>query len=132
MNETTTKIIAAGLIGMIIGFAGTSIVTKRMNNTFSDHMDEMRDKGDHMMHGGSGMKGEMEGMMMSLEGKTGTEFDKIFLKEMIIHHEGAVEMAEAALENAERQEIKDLSIAIIEAQNKEIEDMKKWAREWYE
>jgi uncharacterized protein (DUF305 family) len=44
---------------------------------------------------------------------------------MIIHHYGAIYMAERALKNAERQEIKDLSRAIISAQTQEIEQMKK-------
>lgn len=131
MSETTVKIIAAGLIGVIVGFAGTSIVARKMNDKFGMHMDEMNKRGDHMMHGGSGMKGQMDGMMMGLEGKSGDEFDKAFLKEMIMHHEGAVQMAEAALQNAEHQEIKDLSSAIISTQNKEIEQMKKWETEWY-
>jgi predicted outer membrane protein len=36
---------------------------------------------NHSMHG------EMNDMMKGLEGKTGDEFDKAFLKEMIVHHE---------------------------------------------
>jgi len=74
-------------------------------------------------------------MMMSmnaeLEGKTGDAFDQAFLSEMIIHHEGAVEMAELALTNAKHQEIKDLANAIIGAQNEEISQMKGWQKAWY-
>ena len=81
--------------------------------------------------GMNGMAGMMKGMMMGLEGKTGDEFDKAFLSEMIMHHEGAVEMAQAALANAKHQEIKDLAKNIISAQNKEIADMQKWSTDWY-
>ena len=73
----------------------------------------------------------MEGMMMGLDNLKGTQFDQAFIDQMIIHHEGAIEMAEAALENAERQEIKDLAKAIIEAQTKEMEKMKTWRTDWY-
>lgn len=96
--------------------------------------------GMHEMSDGSMMAGEAEVMDMSdmmasmnknLEGKTGDEFDKAFISEMILHHEGAVEMAELALTNAGHQEIKDLAQAIISAQNKEISDMKTWQMTWF-
>ncbi len=73
----------------------------------------------------------MADMNRALMGKTGDAFDKAFLSEMIVHHEGAVEMAKLAEQNAKHQEIKDLSSAIISAQNKEISDMKSWLKLWY-
>lgn len=92
----------------------------------------------HMMPDGSlmnnedtGMHAMMSSMNMNLEGKTGDDFDRAFLSEMIVHHEGAVEMAEAALLNAKHEEIKNLAKAIISAQNKEIADMKAWEKAWY-
>ncbi len=92
--------------------------------------------GMHMMSDGSVMKDSdmhrmMDDMTAMLEGKTGDGFDKAFLEEMIVHHEGAVEMAEMALTSAKHQEIKDLSNAIISAQNTEITQMKEWLRTWY-
>jgi len=50
---------------------------------------------------------------------------------MILHHQGAVAMAEAALKNAKHQEIKDLAKAIITAQNAEIQRMQEWQASWY-
>ncbi|HEY1037299.1 MAG TPA: DUF305 domain-containing protein [Candidatus Paceibacterota bacterium] len=77
------------------------------------------------------MQAMMHDMNAGLEGKQGEEFDKAFIREMIVHHEGAIQMSEAALRNAGRQEIRDLSSAIIEAQKKEIDQMKKWEAAWY-
>ena len=45
------------------------------------------------------MQSSMDGMMSNLQGKTGDEFDKAFLNEMIMHHEGAVVMAKSSLQN---------------------------------
>lgn len=84
-----------------------------------------------MMHGSMDMTAMMADMNAALAGKTGDEFDRAFLTEMIVHHEGAVEMAQLALTNAKRQEIKDLSQAIISAQNTEIAQMKGWLDRWY-
>jgi uncharacterized protein (DUF305 family) len=77
------------------------------------------------------MHGEMNNMMKGLEGKTGDEFDKAFLKEMIVHHEGAVKMAESALQNAENVAIKGLAQNIINSQTVEIAEMNLWLIEWY-
>jgi uncharacterized protein (DUF305 family) len=60
-----------------------------------------------------------------------TPFDQRFIEAMIPHHEGAIAMARDALENAERQEIKDLANAIITAQEAEIAEMRQWLQEWY-
>jgi uncharacterized protein (DUF305 family) len=72
----------------------------------------------------------MSSMMAALEGKTGDEFDKAFLNQMIMHHQGAVDMAKAAENQAGHQEIKDLSTNIIIAQEKEIGEMQMWQGDW--
>lgn len=77
------------------------------------------------------MDSAMTGMTAGLEGKHGADFDHAFIDEMIVHHEGAVAMAEAALEHAEREEVKALAREIIEAQTREITMMRSWVEEWF-
>ena len=77
------------------------------------------------------MQGMMTNMNAGLVGKTGDAFDQVFLSEMIVHHQGAVQMAQLALTNAKHQEIKDLAAGIIAAQNKEIGEMQGWEKAWY-
>lgn len=122
------------VLGLVLGGAGGFWFGAKniKTNDLTSSMHEMPD--------GSMMTGEAEVMNMSdmmssmnknLEGKTGDEFDMAFISEMILHHEGAVEMAELALTNAGHQEIKDLAQVIISAQNKEISDMKAWQTTWF-
>lgn len=132
MNTNSTKIIiATAIISIAIGAAGAIA----FSNTQDAEMSGMQ--GGHMMPDGTrmggsmGMQMEMDGMMQNLKGKTGDAFDKAFLSEMIMHHEGAVDMAEAALRDAKHQEIKDLAQRIITAQEEEIQQMKTWEKEWY-
>jgi len=93
--------------------------------------------GMHRMPDGKMMKnhGDMITMMhdmnASLEGKTGDDFDKAFLREMIVHHEGAVVMAEKVREVSKREELRNLATDIITAQNKEIEMMSTWLVTWF-
>lgn len=85
---------------------------------------------DHMM-GGSDMSSMMNSMMANLEGKTGSEFDKAFLSDMIVHHQGAVRMASAALKSSQKPELIQLAKDIISAQEKEIGMMKNWQKSWF-
>lgn len=57
--------------------------------------------------------------------------DQHFIEEMIPHHEGAIVMAQLALERSTRPEILSLSQGIIEAQTKEINDMRAWYKAWF-
>jgi uncharacterized protein (DUF305 family) len=69
-----------------------------------------------------------EGSM--LKGKTGDEFDKAFINEMIAHHQVAVDMANLAKTTAKHDEIKKMCDDVIKAQSAEIETMKKWKTTW--
>ena len=54
----------------------------------------------------------------------GAEFDALWLKSMIGHHQGAIEMARAELANGQNVDAKSLAQKIIDAQQAEIEQMK--------
>lgn len=60
----------------------------------------------------------------------GEEYDKAFISNMIIHHEGAINMAELALAKAKHQELKDMASAIVASQSKEVVDMKRMQETW--
>jgi uncharacterized protein (DUF305 family) len=49
---------------------------------------------------------------------------------MIEHHEGAIQMAEAARTQAEEPEIRQMAEEIIRVQQAEIEQMRAWREEW--
>lgn len=57
--------------------------------------------------------------------------DRHFIEQMIPHHDGAIAMAELALERSKRPEIRTLAQAIIDAQTRENEQMRSWYRAWY-
>jgi uncharacterized protein (DUF305 family) len=127
-----------GVIGLLGGIIIAWFFATAAVNNQSQGM--MRMMGMNMMgqngyheehHGESAMNDMMAEMHASLQNKSGDEFDKAFISEMIIHHEGAIDMAELALEDAKHQEIKDLAKNIIDAQTKEISQMKEWQNAWY-
>lgn len=128
--DKQTVLVGVVLLALVAGFSGGYAVRGAQ---VQEGMHMM--PGGMMMHNnamnGQGMAGAMDNMMAGLAGKTGDAFDQAFLAEMIMHHEGAVEMAEAALKNARHQEIKDMAQAIISAQTTEISQMEAWSKSWY-
>ena len=82
--------------------------------------------GEHMSGGGHG-SAEMDPEKL----RTAEPFDREFIDMMIPHHEDAVTMANEELEKGENDTLLKLAEDIISAQNREIEQMRKWREEWY-
>jgi uncharacterized protein (DUF305 family) len=83
---------------------------------------------EHAMHR-SGDHSSMKGMLSddqldALAALSGVEFDQMWLKFMIMHHEGAVVMAEVVLADGVDEEVRALATAIITAQQTEISEMR--------
>jgi uncharacterized protein (DUF305 family) len=77
---------------------------------------------------------EMEGMGMVSDPQelaSQDPFDKAFIDNMIPHHESAIAMAQVVLEESENPEIRKIAGAIVDAQEREIEQMRSWRDEWY-
>ena len=123
-----TEKIAYGVVGLILGvvlmnsFAWTNVQQDGMTHRMAD---------GSMMSNDNDMGGMMRSMMSGLSGKTGDDFDKAFLSEMIVHHQGAVEMAKEVLAKSKRPELIKLANDIITAQTKEIDMMKGWQNTWF-
>lgn len=120
-------LIAVLLVGVYIGYGLSA-------NKEEGYIGMHRMENGEMMEGtgsAKNMQDTMISMSASLQGKSGDEFDKAFLSQMIMHHEGAVIMANAALINAKHTEIKELAKNIIAAQTSEITQMKGWLTSWY-
>lgn len=96
------------LIGIAIGIITTGVITLAYNDFFW-----------------------YRGMSMMKTETVENSVDATFIEGMIPHHEGAIEMANLALLNAKTNEVKNLSKDIISSQQKEIDEMKAWYKEWF-
>lgn len=63
-------------------------------------------------------------MMRDLSTLSGVALDKVFLEDMIMHHMGAIMMAQSVQQYIEHKEMTDLTKAIMETQTAEIEMMR--------
>ncbi|WP_394279606.1 DUF305 domain-containing protein [Microbacterium sp.] len=75
---------------------------------------------DGMDHGG-GMMSEED--MQALDAATGTEAAKLFLEQMIEHHNGAIEMAQEEVNNGQNPNATALAQKIVDDQTAEIAAM---------
>ncbi|QNA92834.1 MULTISPECIES: DUF305 domain-containing protein [unclassified Microbacterium] len=83
---------------------------------------EAEDRDAVGMDHGDGMMSDDD--LAALQAADGAEASRLFLEQMIVHHEGAVEMAQAQVDDGENPEAVELAQAIIDAQNQEIQEMK--------
>lgn len=113
-----TKPLLYAIVGFILGGLLVSIVATTQN--------ESKDKPTQTVLTTQHNMAAAE----ELEELKGDAFDEVFVKEMISHHQGAVQMAKLIDKNAKHNELKQLGQDIIAAQTSEISIMKAWQTEW--
>src|SRR3989344_955698 len=109
-NNQNSKVLY-GIGGIIIGVLLVSVITPMFR------------------YGGYGMM-NWRNSSVDQNAQAGT-IDKHFIEQMIPHHDGAIAMANLALQKAKRPEIKTLATAIITAQTAEIQSMNGWYQDWF-
>ncbi len=121
METNKNNVLIIGLITLLLGLViGYFVGTSNPNGMMG-----------YNTNAPTAMHGAVSGMMESLEGKTGEALDIAFLNGMIIHHQGAVEMATVLLQSTKRPELVKLGNDIITAQTQEIGMMKQWSKDWF-
>lgn len=110
-----------GESGFVTGLAKDIIATQNAEISTMRSIDEqLKD----IEVGDLGVADHMKGMdadMAMLE--KADPFDKAFIDMMVPHHKGAIEMARVQLDKGENPELKQLAQAIIDAQQREIDQM---------
>lgn len=109
---------------------------RQMKQWYEDWYGRELPTGDEVMnvHGMMGV-GRMHMGMMGNDTdmkrlENSTEFDKVFIEEMVPHHQMAVMMASMLRNGTSRPEMRQLADDIITAQTKEIGEMRDWYKTW--
>ena len=110
MNNNQNNNILYGIGGLIIGILLVSVFAPMMQY-------------GGMMFGGNSDYGPRSANVSSI--------DQHFIEQMIPHHDGAIAMANLALEKASHPEIKTLAQAILKAQSTENQEMRSWYQDWF-
>lgn len=130
-------VLTFGTVALLsFGFTACSQTTGTQSTSSESSTQEVAQSPMSGMDHGTGMPadgtghGAMNHGAMNLGPKDET-FDLRFIDAMIPHHEGAVIMAQEALQKSSRPEIQQLAQAIISAQEQEIQQLQEWRLAWY-
>lgn len=120
-----------GFLGLMLGAIATSTILNACSTSVQNQSSP-----DPSATNAGAMQGidhsKIGGMNHGMDlGPANAEFDLRFIDGMTPHHQGAIIMAQEALQKSKRPEIKKLAQAIINAQNKETAEMKQWRTAWY-
>lgn len=125
LKQTPMWIAASAAMLLSFGFVACN-ATETANETAAGESNSSQTA----QHSMPGMDHGSMNMSMDLGPKDET-FDLRFIDAMIPHHEGAVNMAQEALQKSKRPEIQQLAKTIIAAQDQEINQMRQWRKAWY-
>lgn len=137
MNKLTVLVVGMGtlLLGLIIGFSlgdqSKALVIQDSSLVETNESEHQETEVDEVISSDGVMQHMMDEMSRTLKGKSGAEFEESFLRGMIVHHLGAIDMAEELLNQTDRPELVTLANEIISTQTEEVETMKGWLEEWF-
>ncbi len=120
MNSWLDSWDAAMSSGMDGGMEGDGMTTSTSTASSASSMSGM-DMGG--MDSGMDMGGMSAGDMAALAAATGAEFDRLFLEQMIVHHQGAVAMADTEISVGSNPDALALAESIRSGQTAEIATM---------
>lgn len=119
LKQSVGLVLSLGLLAS----ASTFLAGCSPSDSVSQTPEQSMPVGDEMSMGDHAMTMDL--------GPKDDEFDLRFIDGMILHHQGAITMAEAALQNSQRAEIKELAQNIVRDQEGEISRMQTWRQAWY-
>jgi uncharacterized protein (DUF305 family) len=132
LKKTLTSFLLVGMVPLASLSLAACSGTTSSQSAESSPSNSSTAQMDHGSMGNSSPMPMDHGSMTSMDlGPADESFDLRFIDGMIPHHEGAVAMAQEALQKSNRPEIKQLAQAIIDAQEQEISELKEWRTAWY-
>ncbi|OFZ33083.1 MAG: hypothetical protein A3D17_13105 [Bdellovibrionales bacterium RIFCSPHIGHO2_02_FULL_40_15] len=120
------KIIGVVLVSGALGFGICTAISASSEPKIDTVSHDMRTMSEEVS-----MEEQVKQLSGELDDKTRNALDRAFVENMIVHHQGAIEMAEKVVDQTKRPEVKALAEEIIATQGAEVETMNGWLKKWY-
>jgi len=128
MNNT---ILAAVVVSLLVGGGAGYGIAKYQSPAETVHPGASDPAPAVAVSGEHSMNSSMASMLADLQKTSGEARDAAFLESMIVHHQGAIEMAQIIAKSTKRPELKQMAENIISAQTTEIATMQEWLKQWF-
>jgi uncharacterized protein (DUF305 family) len=106
------------LIGLVIGRVMTELIV-------------IRELGAQDFNVGQPLPNRSAQVSPAPKARMGMQHDRHFIEQMIPHHADAIKMADLALTLAKHPELKRLAAFVKKTQTQEIQEMRRWYKQWY-
>ncbi len=130
-------VLAASLLAVatLVGGACSTSPQTNVNNrnaTLTNTTPAPAGNMSNMNHGNmNGTGGMNHSNMQSSPNAASQAYDLQFIDTMIMHHQGAIDMARPATEKAQHNELKEMARNIIRDQEREIAEMRGFREQWF-
>lgn len=136
MNRSLTALAGAVFLASLLAACGTpsSVSNNAGTNANNASGHDMSNMSNHDMSNMGNMNAQDMSSMGDMKSSPDADkqaYDLQFIDTMIVHHQGAVKMAQMVLGKTERAELKSFAQRVIEDQTKEIDQLKSWRDQWY-
>jgi uncharacterized protein (DUF305 family) len=120
------KIIGVVLVSGALGFGICTAISASSEPKIDTVFHDMSTMSEEVS-----MEEQVKQLSGELDDKTRNALDRAFAENMIVHHQGAIEMAGKVVDQTKRPEVKALAEEIITTQGAEVETMNGWLKKWY-
>lgn len=119
-HASIISVVVFFVIGIAVGYLLPGDIKDAGHGHDNESVEQTTDTHDHM-----------EMMSENLKDKFGADYEKAFLEEMIVHHQGALDMSNQLLQKTQRPELLKFANDIIDLQSAEIVMMQNWLNSWF-
>lgn len=131
MTRYLLGITAASVLALMLTACGGTKGNNSIDTPNNTAAHDMSNMGGHDMSNMNAQDMSAMGDMKSSPDADKQAYDLQFIDTMIVHHQGAIKMAQMVLGKTQRPQLRAFAQKVIDDQSKEIDQLRGWREQWY-